>query len=322
MSAAMAGAARRRSRQERATMSAEVAVPSHRTRDRAESRQDADGSASALYEGRVRHRRHRRPAGSFTTAMAMAYLDLAEVPTVLDRHPLWSARRVAPVEFRAADHLDGSAGTPAALAERIRDLVGSRLGADRRPAGPVRLLTQPRTLGWAFNPLSVFFCFDGERRLQAVVCEVTNTPWHERCWYVVPAQERTGRADERVHGAAFAKAMHVSPFLGMDHTYRFSFTEPAECLWIRFEAMDPDGRRSFDADLVLRRVPITARSMLTVPGRHPAAPMRTSLGIYRRALALWWRGAPVHSHPRRACPADDLHRGHRVSGLPDAQEPS
>jgi DUF1365 family protein len=270
--------------------------------------------ASALYEGRVRHRRHGEPAGSFTAAMAMVYLDLDEAPAVLDRHVLWSARRAAPVEFRAADHADGSATTPAGLARAVRDLVGERLGAGRRPSGPVRLLTQPRTLGWAFNPLSVFFCFDPREHLRAVVCEVTNTPWHERCWYVAPTDDGPGGAGGRVHRATFAKAMHVSPFLGMDHTYRLSFTEPGRRVWIRFEAVDAHDRCTFDADLVLGRRPMTTRSMLTLPVRHPVAPVRTSLGIYRRALALWWRGAAVHPHPHpdppRARPADD------------AQEPS
>ena len=255
-------------------------------------------AASALYRGHVRHRRHAAPPSSFTTPMFLAYLDLDEVPEVLDRHPLWSGRRVAPVEFRPEDHLDGSFETASELADAFRDLVAQRLGDSRRPDGAVRLLTQPRTVGWAFNPLSVAYCFDRAARLQAIVCEVTNTPWNERCWYVVPTDDEGNEGDHpRVHRGGFDKAMHVSPFLPMDLTYRISFTEPGDRLWIRFEVFDPGDLRVFDVDLVVRHVPMTRTSMVTVPTRHPAAPLRTSLGIYRRAVGLWLLGATIHPHP-------------------------
>lgn len=260
-------------------------------------RREQDRHASALYEGAVRHRRHSGPSGSFTTDVLMVYLDLEELPDLLDGHPLWSARRAAPMAFRARDHLDGTASSPAELARAVRDLVQQRLGADTDVSGAVRLLTQPRTLGWLFNPIAIYFCFDGEDRLQAVVCEVTNTPWHDRHWYVVPAGPPTGRAG--IRRARFAKEMHVSPFLGMDLHYRLSFSEPDHRLWVRLEAIGAEGDRVFDADLVLRRRAIDRWSMVRTPLRHPFTTLKTSLGIYIRALRLWLRGAPFHRHPHR-----------------------
>ena len=68
------------------------------------------------------------------------------------------------------------------------DLLEARTG--RRPDGPVRLLTQLRHWGIAFNPVSFYYCFEpGGERVEAVVAEVTNTPWGERHTYVL---ERDG----------------------------------------------------------------------------------------------------------------------------------
>ena len=60
----------------------------------------------------------------------------------------------------------------------MREVVESQLGF--RPAGPVRLLTHLRYLGYCFNPISIYYCFGADgRTLEAIVCEVHNTPWGE-----------------------------------------------------------------------------------------------------------------------------------------------
>ena len=143
-------------------------------------------TASAVYEGWVRHRRFTPVEHSFTYRHTMLLLDLDELPEVLDRHPLYSARRPALARFRREDHF-GDAARP--LDECVRDLVHERTG--RRPEGPVRLLTTLRTLGHNFNPVSFYYCFaPGSERVETVVAQVTNTPWGETHAYVL---ERSGR---------------------------------------------------------------------------------------------------------------------------------
>jgi uncharacterized protein len=142
-------------------------------------------SASAVYEGWVRHRRVRPVEHSFRYRVFMAYLDLAELPELFDRVPLWSARRAAPAWFRRSDFLgDPELPLRDAVLDRVEELGGAR------PAGPVRLLANLRYLGHSFNPVSFYFCFaeDGER-LAAVLAEVTNTPWGERHSYLLDRGE-------------------------------------------------------------------------------------------------------------------------------------
>ena len=112
-------------------------------------------SASAVYEGWIRHRRFEPVEHSFRYRLFLMYLDLDELPEVLDPYPLWSARRAAPARFRRSDFMgDPSGRWRSARATRWRPQTG------RRPAGPVRLLANLRYLGHGFNPVSFYYCFD------------------------------------------------------------------------------------------------------------------------------------------------------------------
>ncbi len=241
----------------------------------------AAASRSAVYEGRVMHRRHTPLEHSFDYPVCMLYLDLDELPGVLDRHPLWSARRPAPGRIRRSDHL----GDPAVpLQDAVRDEVARQTG--ERPAGPVRLLTTPRTYGHGFNPVSFFYCFDerGED-VRAVLAEVTNTPWGERHAYVMDPK-----------GGGSDKVFHVSPFMGMDHRYAWRLTTPEAHLAVSISSARA-GERVFDANLRLTRAPLDRAALTRVLVRHPAAGLLTLARIYAQGLRLKLKGAPYFRHP-------------------------
>ena len=246
-------------------------------------------TASAVYEGWVRHSRHTPVEHGFTYRHSMLLLDLDELPGVLDRHPLFSARRAAVARFRREDHF-GDPRRP--LADCVRKLVEERTGA--RPHGPVRLLTTLRTLGHNFNPVSFYYCFEnGGERVQAVVAQVTNTPWGESHAYVLR------RDGERVMRDTMAKAFHVSPFIGMDNRYDWRVTEPDGQLLVHIDERDEDGRRVFDATLSLERHELSRARLTRVLLRFPAASLRVVVLIYWNALRLKLKGAPYHPHPGR-----------------------
>jgi DUF1365 family protein len=240
-----------------------------------------------IYEGTVRHRRATPTSREFAPKLFLACLDVDALPDSLDRRPLWSARRPAPVRFRSRDFFDGT-GRP--LGDAVRDLVEARLG--RRPTGAVQLLAQLRTFGWLFNPLAVYYCWtpDG-RALDAIVLEVTNTPWGERHWYVLDAQCNMATATT-------AKAMHVSPFLPMDVDYRITWTVPDTDLNLRIEVRR-DHTPVFDAELALRRTTVSRWRGVTLLARYPLLPLRISAGIYAHAVRLFARGFPAYGHPAR-----------------------
>jgi uncharacterized protein len=217
---------------------------------------------SALYEGTVRHRRFAVRRRDLQHRIAMAYLDLDELPDLLGGRLV--ARRPGLVRFRRDDSL-GDPATP--LATAVRRLLG-----DAAPDGPIRLLTNLRTLGLCFNPVSFYYCFDREEHLRAVVAEVTNTPWGERHTYVLSGGGKVLRAEHD-------KAMRVSPFMGMDQRYAVAVGEPGPTLSVHIESVQ-DGDRAFDATLKLRRRPF----------RPTLGALRVLPLIYGHALALRAKG--------------------------------
>jgi uncharacterized protein len=249
---------------------------------------------SCLYEGVVRHVRRAPVRHAFAYRLALLYLDLAELPQVFAGSRLFAVERRALAGFRRADHF-GDPRTP--LDEAVRELVEARIG--RRPAGAVRLLTLPRVLGHAFNPISLYFCWDrAGAQLDAIVGEVTNTPWRERHCYVLDAA-RDGRSPTL--GFRSEKALHVSPFLEMDYTYAWRVRPPGRTLAVSL-ANERAGQRPFRATLALERCALTPASLRRALARQLLAPARVVAAIHWQALRLWWKGAPVHAHPHHEEP--------------------
>jgi uncharacterized protein len=249
-------------------------------------------SASGIYEGWMTHRRRRPVEHSFRYRVFMPLLDLDELPEVLDPHPLWSARRAAPAWLRRADYLRQA--PVGSLSGAARDVVCAHIG--RRPEGPIRLLAHPRYLGVGFNPVSFLFCHRHSGELDAVIAEVTNTPWGERQTYVLDAAaaSRGDRARGRI-----PKLMHVSPFMGMDQVYEWWVASPSDTLDLGFRTLE-HGEPVFDAALRLRRRELSRRLMLGLLLTYPPMTIATLARIYLQALGLRIKGVPVHPHPRPA----------------------
>jgi len=241
---------------------------------------------TCLYEGSVRHRRFGPRAHAFSYRLFWAYLDLDETERAFSGRRLWSDRRAAPARFRREDHL-GPREQP--LSESVKDLVSRQAGF--RPEGPVRLLTHLRYFGYVFNPVSFYYCFAADgTTLQAVVAEVTNTPWKEVHPYVLDARGR-----DRLRWT-FPKDFHVSPFFGMEQTYDWSFSRPGEGLSVHMRNLE--GATSvFDATMTLRRREWNDRNLRSALARFPFLTLRIIASIHWQALLLWLKRTPFHPHP-------------------------
>ena len=249
---------------------------------------------SRVCTGWVRHRRTIAPARTFRQRVTMLYLDLDELAAVGGVSRWFGVERARPWSFRGRDYL-GPPERP--LADAARDAVERAIG--RRPAGPVRLLTQVRSLGYVFNPVSFYYCFaaDGET-LEAVVAEITNTPWRERHHYVVARGAERGAALQ----AEFAKIFHVSPFLGVDQRYRWTFASPGGRIAVTMRN-EREGARVFGATLALRAEPFTAAALQRALLRMPLPSVLAHLAIYWQAFLLALRRARFHPHPRTRPPS-------------------
>jgi len=242
---------------------------------------------SAIYVGRLDHRRLRPVEHGFRYRLFMLYLDLAELDSVFKGRWLWSTRRFALARFRRGDHL-GPPGQP--LDEAVRDLVAQ--SGLPRPGGPIRLLTHLSYFGYCFNPVSFYYCFDEhDRAVESIVAEVNNTPWGERHCYVLSGRDELGR-----YRYTPDKAMHVSPFMPMDVAYDWRFSPPTGRLSV-YMASAHGGCKLFDARLDLQRREITGRALAQALLAFPLMTVKVIVAIHWQALKLWLKRCPVIDHP-------------------------
>ena len=244
--------------------------------------------ASCLYVGHLRHRRFAPRPHGFRFSLFMVFVDLAELDSIFRRRWLWSTRHRAIAWLSREDHF----GDPALpLDVCVRDLVERETGV--RPKGAIRLLTHLRYFGYCFNPISIYYCYsETGDRVETIVAEVTNTPWHERHCYVLSG----GNLHSSSHRYRFDKAMHVSPFMPMALEYEWRCNEPGARLAVHMDVLQA-GRKLFDATLVLERHAITGPALAAILVRFPMMTFKVLVAIHWEALRLWLKKIPIFDHP-------------------------
>ncbi len=231
-----------------------------------------------VYVGTLRHRRFTPVPHTFTFPLFMVLLDVDRIGELMRASAFTSWNRFNWASFDDRDHL-GDPRLP--LRERLRlDAEGAGVTL---PDGAIFLLTHLRYLGYCFNPVSFFYCFDAGGTLQLVLAEVHNTFGGSAQYWVRP------------HDHA-AKALYVSPFMPPDLDYAFDFSRPEASL-VAHMATLRDGLACFDATLRLERRPWTAAAIRRALVRHPVMTAAVVAGIHWQAVKLWWKGVPAYDRP-------------------------
>lgn len=250
--------------------------------------------AAGLYVGRLRHARHAPRPHLFTYPVFQALLDIDRIPEAMAGSRFTGYNRWSWASFHERDHF----GDPA---RPLRERVAAEAAAAgvSLPLGPIYLLTNLRYLGYCFNPVSFFYCYDGAGRLETVLAEVNNT-FGETCNYwltdrqAVPRAGDGGDRDGRRYRSE--KVFHVSPFMPMDQEYEWLLTPPGERLIVHIGVVE-SGTRMLDATLDLRRRPWSAPVIRRTLVRHPWMTAKVIAAIYFEALRLFLKGVRYRPHP-------------------------
>jgi len=243
--------------------------------------------AGFLYTTRVMHRRLVAPLHRFVYRLFYLLLDIDRVDELDRSLRLFSHNRFNLVSFHDRDHGNGERGG-------LRDWAAGLLAANgvRLEGGRIQLLCLPRVLGFAFNPLAIWYCQHRDGSLRAIIAEVRNTFGEKHC-YVLASGGRP-----LTYGGPHAKdkCFHVSPFLDLVGQYQFRFTEPAGGLRVLIHETR-EGTPILDATLAGERQALGDGALLRQVARMPWMALKVVAGIHWEALKLWLRGAKIHRKP-------------------------
>jgi DUF1365 family protein len=252
-------------------------------------------TSAYLYRTRIRHGRVERVRHGFDYRHVMWLVDVDDLPEA--PIGLWGL-----VSFRTSDHF----GDPHASIRANVDAYLTEHGIDCA-GGRVLLLTNPRSFGYTFNPLSVFWCYGAAGDLRAIVAEVHNTYGQRHCYLVRP--------DEAGH-AHVDKAFYVSPFFAVDGHYEMRLHEPGDDLDVAITLRrGTDNHLAFTATLQGQRAPRPVRSVVGAAPRHPLGGLRVIARIRLQGIRLWLRRVPIVPRPGSSRPTTTMKAETRKAGV-------
>ncbi len=243
---------------------------------------------STLYHGIVTHSRVAPKQHNLKYRIFSLLLDLATLDEETAQMRLFSHNRFNLFSFHDRDYGDGS-GNPLAWAQAQMKIAGLDTAGSR-----ITLLTMPRLLGYAFNPISVYFCHAAGGALAAILYEVNNT-FGQRHSYFCPVEPG------RIVRQSCAKNLYVSPFMDMNLRYDFVVQPPAKTLRLRITVSDAQ-QVLLTAALTGRSTPLDDSALLRAAITYPLLTLKVVSGIHWEALRLWLKG--MRLKPRPAAPAE------------------
>jgi DUF1365 family protein len=266
---------------------------------------------SAIYKGWIRHRRFIPVVNRFRYPIFMMYLDIDEIRSIFSDKWYCSFNRLNLVSFNRSDYFNPSEpDLKQAVIDRVSDFY---LASDISPPSISRvcMLGHLRYFNMVFNPVVIYYCLDNKNKLQAILSEITNTPWGERHSYVHPISNSqdlcnselsvdsfTNNTQNHKFQFKFKKQFHVSPFNPMNMDYRWVFSEPKQSLHIHMDnyIQSNDGSKHFDATLVMESL-LLSKNLAKTLIQQPFIIVRVVMGIYYQALKLWLKRSPFYGHP-------------------------
>src|SRR5579859_7755077 len=222
---------------------------------------------SALYVGKLRHRRFSPKAHSFEYPVFLSMLDVDQIPQLM-RGSRWSSyERWNVLSYFESDHFGDPSKT---LRQRIEAQAAQR--GFTLPDGKFFLLTHLRYFGYVFNPVSFFYFYDAAGNLRQMMAEVNNTFGESHNYWLTP---QVARANAAARCYVTDKRMHVSPFMEMKMQYDWIFTPPGAELVAHMNVRQ-EGKAFFDATLELERHDWSALGR--VLATYPLMTMRVIMG--------------------------------------------
>jgi cyclopropane-fatty-acyl-phospholipid synthase len=214
-------------------------------------------------------------------------IDLDELGDPFFEGRLFAYNRIALLSLRDRDYLQDMPGS-------IREKLAAWLRTNHNLDAPerVHLLTMPRLMGYAFNPVSFYIGWNLDGTLHSIVTEVNNT-FGEKHLYLL-------RGEPGVRPPAsfdFSKEFFVSPFFPVDGSYRLTLEKCDDDFALAVDLIR-DGDTVFTATLGGKGSELSTGRIAATLIRYPITTLITMGRIYKEAFKLYfWRSATIFRRP-------------------------
>lgn len=236
---------------------------------------------SHLLVGNVRHRRFTPVEHALNYHLFMPCLDLDEIEALQSKVWGFGQKWWHWARFKREDYL-GSGDLKQAVLDKVHQMSGQTI------EGSVKAVIHLRYFGIYFSPVNFYYIYDRQGEWRYLLAEVSNTPWNERHYYLLDAQDESTWKHN--------KAFHVSPFNPIEQQYQWRIKPLNEKLSVHLECHRE--RKEFDATMKMSKHPFSSKVLLKHLIVTPVMAVKVMTGIYWHALKLWIKGAPFYSHPK------------------------
>jgi uncharacterized protein len=234
---------------------------------------------SCIYKGFVTHRRFTPLRHFFSYKTFSILFDLDELEELSKKISFFSLNKFNLFSFYNKDHGERDGSDLKKWAKEIFTKYNLSLNITK-----IKLLCFPRIFGYVFNPLSVFYCYEGEK-LKAILYEVKNT-FNEQHTYIFLVDENS-----KIISQNCSKKFYVSPFIEMETFYNFRLNEPDENLKILIKQTNNLKEKILVACQTGKKQALSSKELLINFLIHPLMTFKIITAIHFEALRLWKKGA-------------------------------
>tara|TARA_B110000285_G_scaffold150768_1_gene168311 strand:- start:175 stop:942 length:768 start_codon:yes stop_codon:yes gene_type:complete len=233
---------------------------------------------SYIYTGTVIHKRFKPKIHTFNYKVFSLLIDLSEIDILHKTLRLFSYNKFNIISFFNKDHgpRDGSS---------LKNWVLDNLKKNDIESEDVKikLLCYPRIFGYVFNPLSVFYVYDKNSVLIAILYEVKNT-FGEQHSYIFKTKK-----EQNLIQHVCKKKFHVSPFIEMNCIYFFRLLKPGNKISVIIDVQDSEGKILYASQDGVKSE-LNNNNLFKSYLKHPLMTFKIIIAIHFEAFKLWTKG--------------------------------
>ena len=247
---------------------------------------------SSFCNGSVIHNRLNPKPHRFKYHMSWCLFDLDSIDEVFNHSKLWSLNKWNLVSIRNEDYINSKTDS---IKSKAQSYIKKQTNKDFN--GKIFLFTHPRYMGFGFNSVNFYLCYEGEN-IVYILSEINNTPWKQKHVYFHDINHSINHPTIKPteYEFKFQKEFHISPFVDMAIDYLWKFTINQESLQVSMQ-LNQNEKLLMNVNLNTNLTLIHNNNLMKWTVKKPFQALKMFAGIYWQAFKLWTKKIPFLTHP-------------------------